>query len=335
MRSWLLLLLIICAGNAVAADTHDVFLERQANVVKLFGAGVGNLDSYGSGVLISEQGHVATVWNHLINTGYLTAVTADGRRYEVEVVGTSLADDLAILKLQSAPEETFPFVDWQEAVRVQPGAAVLAFSNVYHVATGNEPVSVMHGVVSAVTPVEAGHGRWELPVESPVYLIDAITNNSGAAGGLLTTADGRPLGMLGREVREASTDMYINYAVPWSDLSESIRTILAGRRVDRANSDDENGPRLTDREMTRRFGLTMLPAVLSRTPAFIDAVVPDSAAGQAGLQRGDLVLLVDDDVIQSIDDFRRSLASRRPGLNVTVTFRRDGQVQSAALKIPQ
>lgn len=330
-----LCLTLASATAAAELDTFDVFRQRQSTVVKLFGAGVGNLDSYGSGVLISAEGHVATVWNHLINTGYLTAVTFDGRRYDVEVVGTSQADDLAILKLQAGESESFPFIEWNNTSRAQTGDSVLAFSNVYHVATGNEPVSLMHGVIAAVTPVEAGHGRWELPLKKPVYLIDAITNNSGAAGGLLTTAAGEPLAMLGREVRERSTDMWINYAVPWPDLAPAIQTILSGRRVERPTADSNVARGLSARELTMRFGLTLLPAVLDRTPAFVDAIVPDSAAAQAGLRRGDLVLLVDDDVIQSIDDVRRSLATRRPGLNVTITYRRDGQVQSGTLKIPQ
>ena len=78
------------AQSSSSESIHDVVVEQRQTVVKLFGAGVGNLDSYGSGVLISSEGHVATVWNHLVNTGFLTAVTFNGNRYTVEVVGTSI-----------------------------------------------------------------------------------------------------------------------------------------------------------------------------------------------------------------------------------------------------
>ncbi|MFO1000335.1 MAG: serine protease [Planctomycetaceae bacterium] len=98
------------------APTHlEVVALRQPVIVKLFGAGAGSLDSYGTGILVSKEGHVLTVWNHLVSTGFLTAVTADGRRFPVDTIGTSAEHDAALLKLKTDPDETFPFVDLAQA----------------------------------------------------------------------------------------------------------------------------------------------------------------------------------------------------------------------------
>ncbi|MEQ9408527.1 MAG: trypsin-like peptidase domain-containing protein [Fuerstiella sp.] len=331
-------LIVLVPGGASSVaeppDIHDVVEAQQETVVKLFGAGVGNLDSYGSGVLISEQGHVATVWNHLINTGFLTAVVADGRRYTVQVVGTSLEHDLAILKLNSDDDETFSFVDWKASDEALTGETVLAFSNVYHVATGNEPVSVVHGVIAGKSLLKAGFGRWQFPISTPVYILDAVTNNSGAAGGLLTSQDGRPLGLLGREIRHRDTDMWVNYAVPFTTLQPAITTMLAGRRVQPSAATGDDRKMLSDRVLTSAFGLTLLPGVLKRTPAYVDRVIPDSPAAAAGLQRGDLVLMVNEDVIQSVNDLRASLAGFRRGQRVTLTLNRNNSLQVTELRIP-
>lgn len=330
------LLSILVSSMAVVAappSSHEVVSAQQQTVVKLFGAGVGNLDSYGSGVLISEEGHVATVWNHLVNSGFLNAVVADGRRFGVTVVGTSLDHDLAVLKLDADPDERFPYVDWKQPATASAGDVVYAFSNVYHVATGNEPVSVMHGVVACETTLNAGLGRWEFPVRSPVLLLDAVTNNSGAAGGLVTTATGEPLGLLGREIRHRETNMYVNYAVPWNTLGPAVSAILEGRRVTSARAEDDR-KMVSDRRLTSEFGLTVLPGIIPKTPAYIDRVIPKSPAATAGLQRGDLVLMVNDDVIQSVDDLRAALAVHRKGQRVTLTVNRRNALEVLTLRIP-
>ena len=202
-----------------------------------------------------------------MNTSYLTAVVHDGRRFTVDVVGTSAEHDLAVLKLQCADDELFPFLESRTASTVRPGKAVLAFSNMFHVATGNEPVSVVHGVIACHAPLNAGFGRWQFPVNSPVYLIDAVTNNSGAGGGLLTNLQGQPVGLLGREIRHRATGMWVNYAVPWKTLEPVIAALMDGRNIAAPQKTDDSPAMVSVRRLTSAFGFTLLPSIVDRTPA--------------------------------------------------------------------
>jgi serine protease Do len=322
-----------CATE-IRTETDPVIQSGQQVVVKLFGAGVGTLDSYGSGVLISESGHVITVWNHLVNNSYLNAVVFDGRRFSVKVLGTSLQHDLALLKIECEDNETFPFADWKKPATVSAGESVMAFSNVYHVATGNEPVSVIHGVVACETPLQAGFGRWEFPVKDPVYILDAVTNNSGAAGGLLTNGNGAAVGLLGREIRHRESDMWVNYAVPWKVLQPAIGELLNGRRIAAATTAMDDRKMVSGSQLTAEFGLTLLPAILEKTPAYVDRVIPGSPAGKAGFVRGDLILMVDNQVVQSVDDLRAALATYRKGQAVSFTISRDESLQGLSLRVP-
>ena len=77
---------------------------------------------------------------------------------------------------------------------------MLAVSNIFGVATGNEPASVQKGTVSAVTRLEARRGEFETPYRGPVYVLDVTTNNSGTAGGALVTRRGELAAMLGKEL---------------------------------------------------------------------------------------------------------------------------------------
>jgi serine protease Do len=339
-RSIALLILLFASTTSHAAQpdfqaTADVLTSRQQTIVKLFGAGSGNLDSYGSGTLVSADGHFVTVWNHLISTGFLTAITADGRKYSVDVVGTSAEHDLALLKLRSEPGDQFAHIDLTKIIDSAPGTPILAFSNMFHVATGNEPVSIVHGVIAVRIPLEATQGRWKFPLKSSVWLIDAITNNSGAAGGLLTDTSGVPIGLIGREIRHSASRTWVNYAVPLTTLKPVIESLLAGKKVDSRPKDaDASLAMISDQELTAKFGVTMLPDVVERTPAWIDAVTKDSIAAKAGLQRGDLIVMVNDAVITSVTDFQQQLATYRSGERVALTINRDQQLLPVDLRIP-
>ena len=65
----------------------------------------------------------------------------------------------------------------------EAGTRVLAFSNLFGVATGDEPASVQHGIVAVKTRLEPAAASFETPYHGPVYVLDAMTNNPGAAGG--------------------------------------------------------------------------------------------------------------------------------------------------------
>jgi serine protease Do len=323
------------SGQETARSVSEVIAAQQPVVVKLFGAGAGNLDSYGTGVLVSKDGHVLTVWNHLISIGYLTAVTSDGRRFSVETVGTSSENDAALLKLQADAGDEFPFVDLKRAKDVEPAASILAFSNMFRVAAGNEPVSVVHGVIAAKVPLEATQGRWKFPVKSPVWLIDAITNNSGAAGGLLTDLNGNPVGLIGREIRHNSSRTWVNYAVPLTTLRPVVEAILAGKKSDTKTKDaSADVPMISDQTMTQRFGLTLVPNVVERTPAFIDDIVDGGMAASSGLQRDDLIVLINDAVITSVTDVQQQLATYRTGQRVSITVNRKQELKTVELRIP-
>ena len=91
---------------------------------------------------------------------------------------------------------------------------------------------------------------------------------------------------------------------------------------------------LSDQQLTSRFGLTMLPSVVERTPAFVDDVAPGSIAQKAGLQRSDLIVLVNDTVITSVTDFQQQLATFRTGQRVSLTVNRDQELKLIELRIP-
>src|SRR5258708_7584997 len=264
---------LLAAPAARAAEPGEKVIDHVSRrVAKIFGAGgLRGLYAYSTGFLVSPQGHIVTVWSHVLDDQAVTVVLHDGRKFEGKILGAEPQLDLAVLKLDG---DDFPYFDLDEAAGAGVGTRVLAFSNMFKVATGDEQVSVIHGVIAARTKLTARRGSYETPYNGPVYVIDAITNNPGSGGGVITTAEGALLGMIGKELRNTQTNTWINYAIPIGELKAVIGEIISGKFVARSERSEETvNPR---RYLPLDFGLVMVPDVLYRTPAYVDAIVPGS-----------------------------------------------------------
>jgi len=325
---------VLAVPPAAQASSQSTIKYALPRLVKIFGAGgVKNLYGYSTGFLVSPEGHIATIWSPVLDTDRLSVVLHDGRKFEAEVLGAEPHLDLAIIKLKSERELNLPYFDYHDKVIAGPGTRILGFSNMFRVATGDEPVSVLHGVIEARTDLPRRRGAFELSYAGDVYVVDAITNNPGAAGGAILTYDGKLLGMIGKQVRNAKTNTWVNYSLPIDVLSKSIEQIITGKFE---SSEDQKKPDTQAPERYRPvdFGLVMVPDVLYRTPAFIDSVLPDSLVAKAGLQPNDLVVFVNDELIKSCKTLSAELGKLEAGDLLRLVVRRDNQLISIELQVP-
>ena len=297
---------IVTASHPAAASPSlaKVVNETQPKFVKIYGAGgFRGLESYQSGFLISDSGHVLTVWSYVLDTDYVTVVLNDGRRFQADLVGADPLLEIAVLKID---EDTVSYFDLHDSVQVEPGARILAFSNLFGIATGNEPVSVLHGNVAIKAPLAARRGAFQVRYQGPVYVLDAMTNNPGAAGGAITDRQGHLAGLLGKEIRNSLSNTWLNYAVPISELISAVDDIVAGKlRPSRPLDDPGRYPEHP--QSTSLLGLVLVPDVLDKTPPFIDRILPGSPAEEAGLQPDDLVLFVGEYTVQSCKTLKEQL----------------------------
>ena len=153
------------AGSVFAAGGYaDVIESAQPKMVKIFGAGGRRgLEHYQSGFLISGDGHVLTAWSYVLDTDYVSAVLDDGRRFQATLLGADPRLEIAVLKIESTD---LPHFTLSEAVPLEVGARVLAFSNLFGVAAGDEGTSVLHGYVAAKAPLSAGAALLKRPTEA-------------------------------------------------------------------------------------------------------------------------------------------------------------------------
>jgi len=306
--------------------------QGQDRVVKIYGAGgVGGLDAYQSGFLVSPAGHVATAWSSVLDVDPIVILN-DGRRFESKIVGFEPGLELAVLKLDA---DDLAFFEVPAATADEPvaqwGDPVLAVSNLFNIATGNEPASVMQGRIAARSKLDARRGTFQTAYRGEVWLLDLVANNPGAAGGALVGLDGRLIGMLGKELRDRKTGVWLNYAIPADVLRGPIGDIIAGRKTIAARTEEP----LLDRDKSHNpttLGFSLIPDVLETTPVYVDAVTSKGPASKVDLRPDDLILLINGRRVAHQRSFREQLRRIDRRDNVSLTLQRENEILELAIR---
>ena len=293
----------LAAGGSSVSLLPGVIRGVQPKVVKIYGAGgFQGMEPYQTGFLVSQEGHVLTVWSYVLDADEVSVVLFDGRKFPARLLGADPRLEIAVLKIDAAD---LPAFSLDAAPEGRLGERILAVSNLFGVASGNEPASVQRGAIAACTRLDARRGVFESPYRGPIYVLDVVTNNPGAAGGALVSQQGALLGLLGKELRNAATTVWLNYAIPIAQLRTSVAEIRAGKFVARDPAATEKKPQ---RPLTAALlGIALVPEVVERTPPYVDHVQPGSPAAQAGLRPDDLLLLVDDHLVPTCQALRKEL----------------------------
>jgi S1-C subfamily serine protease len=288
---------------AVSSSLTVVIDQTQTKAVKLYGAGgFRGLEPYQSGIIISPEGHILTAFSSVLDTDDLSAVLWDGRKFTATLVGADPRLEVAVLKIEG---KNLPCYNLAQTTEVPSGTPILAVSNLFGVATGDEPLSVQHGIISVVSGLQARRGVFNTPYHGLVYVLDVETNNPGSAGGALVNRRGELLAMLGKELRNAVNHTWLHYAVPIAELRPSVEAIRSGKFVTGRGSDPQTKPQRSLR--LDELGLTLIPEVLDRTPPYVEAVRPNSPADQVSLRPDDLIVLLNDRLIPSCSALRAEL----------------------------
>lgn len=335
-------LVMATAAPAQHPSVAPVADQVNQKLVKLFGSGgFRGLTAYGTGVVISPDGYVLTVASPMLDTPDLRVHLYDGRRLHAKVVVTEPELDVALIKINKVDD--LPYFDLAAAAQrplAEPGTRILGFSNLFEIATRSEPMSVQQGVIAAYSKLYGRKGIFEVPYKGEVYVLDAITNNPGAGGGVVTTRKGELLGLIGKELKNTLSDTWINYALPVRAHVE----IKRGDQVTRVSVLDfveraRRGlykPLLVERPPAGQggfHGIVLVPNVVERTPPFIEEVQRDSPAHKVGLKPDDLIVYVDGERVVSIKAFRDIMDKVPPGATVKLEVRRGEKLVGVDLKL--
>ena len=309
------------AADAESHESDNVFAKAiahaQKRCVKIYGARIGRVEGFATGVIVSNDGLILTGQGVFLSGTSINVVLPDGSRHVAVVERRSPALQVALLRIRVRTPNFFKVPEKSVA---RKGDWVVAVTNLFQVAEGAEELSVNLGIVSLRTRLDAKRGTQDVPYRGEALLVDAITSNPGAEGGALVTIDGKLAGMVGKIIESKSTNTRLNYAVP-SDL---LYKFMAGKLIEPAAIATAGGGKT-------ELGIRLFTLGGKRAPAYVDRVVPGSPAAEAGFKKDDLVLTINGEVVKNVRDCKKIFDKLPAGEEVVILVKRKNEILRAAL----
>jgi Do/DeqQ family serine protease len=315
----------------VAPAVVNVYASRTAKVVRnpmlddpffqqFFGrdfSGQGRertQQSLGSGVIVDPSGLVVT--NHHVIEGMtdVKVALADKREFAADILLRDPRSDLAVLRIKGASER-FPVLEFGDSDGLQVGDVVLALGNPFGVGQ-----TVTQGIVSALARTQIDASDYQFFIQTDASI------NPGNSGGALVDIDGRLEGINTAIYSRSGGSVGIGFAIPVSMVKIVVENAKAGAKGVRRPWLGANLQSVSS-EIADSLGL---PRPVG---ALVVSVVAGGPAAEAGVQRGDVILLVDGQEIDDPDAFGFRFATHAVGQLVPVAVRRGSSNLTVQVKL--
>jgi Do/DeqQ family serine protease len=265
----------------------------------------------GSGVIITEDGYIVTN-NHVIQDATELEVTLNNNKsYKAKLVGTDSKMDIALLKIEA--DEKLPYTVFGDSDEIKVGEWVLAVGNPYNLNS-----TVTAGIISAKARNLANDG-----IQSFIQTDAAV--NPGNSGGALVNTRGELIGI--NTMISSPTGSYTGYsfAVPSNITRKIIEDLMQFGNVQRGVLGIEGG------EMNSNYAKEI--GVKETQGFYINKVTKNSGAEKAGLQKGDIIVQLDDKKINGFAELTAYINTKRPNDVVQVRIIRDEKEKTIQVKL--
>lgn len=271
----------------------------------------------GSGVIISSDGYIVTN-NHVVDGADELTVTLNenSKEYSARIIGADKTTDLALIKIDA---KNLPAIVIANSDDVKIGEWVLAVGN---------PLGLNNTVTAGIVSAKArsmGQG-----VSSMIQTDAAI--NQGNSGGALVNTRGELIGINAMIYSQTGSNIGYGFAIPTTIVNKAVddfkkygsyqRAMIGIQGMDVKNYVDAMKDQDKDVE---DFG--------TMEGIYIDKVVDNGAAADAGLQKGDVITHVDGQKVKQFGELQAIIAQKRPGDKVTIKYLRNKKEKSATLTL--
>lgn len=263
---------------------------------------------FGSGVIVSSDGFIVTN-NHVVDGSDEVEVTLnDKRTFNARVVGTDPATDLALLKIEA---EDLPIVKFGDSDNLKVGEWVLAVGNPFQLTS-----TVTAGIVSAkARSIGIISNQKTMGIESFIQTDAAV--NPGNSGGALVNTRGELVGINTAIYSQTGNFAGYSFAVPSSIVSKVITDLKQYGAVQRAVLGvmirDINAELAKEKDLSTQSG------------AYVEGVNERSAALEAGIEKGDIIVAVNNVPVKTVSALQEQVNRYRPGDKIKVTVLRGKQ----------
>ena len=265
-------------------------------------------NSLGSGVIVSNEGHIITN-NHVVDqVDEIEVQLSDGRTRKARLVGADAQLDLAVLKVDEPGVKPLKLGD---SDLVQAGDFVLAIGNPF----GFEE-TVTDGIISSKGRPNRVDGFGD-------YLQTNAAINPGNSGGPLINLRGEVVGINTAIISRSGGSQGIGFAIPSNTVRMALESLLKQGRIIRGY-----------------LGIQTHTPAAGQTDQNIDGVVvddiiPGSPAAQAQLQKGDVIQKFNGHDVKSFPELRMLVSQVELNKKVELEVMRNGKPLKVATEIKE
>ena len=299
--------------NAVVHVTSKYNLEnnyyRNPIYELFFGNGYYNqpVMSFGSGVIISEDGYIVTNYHVVEKSEKLEVILNDRRSFTADIIGTDPNTDLALLKIK---ESNLPFIPFGNSDEAKVGEWVLAVGNPFNLTS-----TVTAGIVSA--KARSINTMREQGFSPESYIQTDAAVNKGNSGGALVNLRGELIGINSAILSPSGSYTGYSFAIPANIVKKVIADLIKYGEVQRAVLGIEIGD--IDKKLAEELNLDKMEGV------YIKAVTEKGAAELAGIKSKDIILSINNVVVNSMTELTEQMGKYRPGEKVSIIIKRDNK----------
>lgn len=274
----------------------------------------GPSEATGSGVIISANGYIVTN-NHVIENGSEYDITLyDNRKFEATLVGRDPSTDLAVLKIDA---EGLPFLKFGDSDKVEVGEWCVAVGNPFNLTS-----TVTAGIISA-------KGR-NINILNDKYKIESFIQtdaavNPGNSGGALVTLTGELIGINTAIASRTGSYAGYSFAIPSRIVQKVVNDLIEYGKVQRGFLGVSI--RDLDANLAKEEGINRVKGV------YIAGVNSGSGAEAAGIQKGDVIIKIDDVEVNNSSEMQEQIGRHRPGEKVKVTYLRNNKESSTIVTL--
>jgi len=268
--------------------------------------------SLGSGVIVdADKGYVLTNQHVIDEADEIKVTLKDGRTLTARLLGADPEMDIAVLQI---PADRLHAVKIADSETLRVGDFVVAIGSPFGL---NQTVT--SGIVSAL-------GRSGLGIEGYENFIQTDASiNPGNSGGPLVNLRGELVGINTAILAPSGGNVGIGFAIPGNIAGAIMRQIVEHGGVNRGVFG------VILQNLTADLATAM--GIEQVRGAMVNGVKPGSAAEQAGLRAGDVIVRINRHRVVSASDLHTQLGLTRVGEEIELEVIRDGRPQLVRARI--
>ncbi|NVK25769.1 MAG: trypsin-like peptidase domain-containing protein [Gammaproteobacteria bacterium] len=269
------------------------------------------VNDLGSGVIMSQDGHILTNYHVVDNAELIRVLLQDGRQYDAEVLGLDEVTDLALLKIDAS---NLPAIPQDPELEAQVGDIVLAIGNPLNLGQ-----TITQGIISATDKKGIGNNS----SFADFIQMDAAIN-LGSSGGALVNSRGQLVGINTAKAQRGIQGIF--FAIPYKLAKHVMTKLLEDGEVKRGYLGLDGMP-------INHAGVPVMSNVESIAGIRISNVDPLGPAWKGGLLSGDILLAVNGKQLVSFQELLAIIEDVEPGTTMNFSISRKGQLKQVSVVV--